>query len=324
MLVSIPTEGPNETALYIFLCQAGQYALAYDYRTYAFSADLETVEDVNNDGVPEIVFAETEFGAGVNSSTTYYLWEWDGRAFVDITAGDLVAYNGSGVITDTDGNGTKEVVLTQGIVGGLAAQNEGGPQRTRTEVWGWNGQTFVLMDSGYTSPEYRFQAMQDGDDASLAGRYDRALAFYQQAILDEKLQGWSSEWFAYYFQGIGGGGDATPFPTPAPDPTERPRIEAYSRYRILLLHIVRGYIPEAKTVYDTLQKKFLAGQVGYGYAEMATKFWNEYNASQNIGTACGRAIAYARAHTNEVLTPLGSQYGWTNRDYAPEDICPFK
>jgi hypothetical protein len=36
-------------------------------------------------------------------------------------------------------------------------------------------------------------------------------------------------------------------------------------------------------------------------------------------------VDYALRHANEVLIPLGSStYGYWNREYRPEDICPFE
>lgn len=76
--------------------------------------------------------------------------------------------------------------------------------------------------------------------------------------------------------------------------------------------------------YVNLQAKFPAGQPGYAYAEMAQAFWEDYQASQDIGQACGKAVAYATAHADS-LTYLGSDYhGLQSHIYKPDDVCPFK
>ena len=93
----------------------------------------------------------------------------------------------------------------------------------------------------------------------------------------------------------------------------------------MLLHVVQGNLHEAQVVYDTLQSKFPKNTIGHPYAELAAIFWEEYQANQNVAAACGNAVDYASAHKDEILTLLGSSfYGFRNRDYAPEDICPFK
>jgi hypothetical protein len=180
--------------------------------------------------------------------------------------------------------------------------------RDLTLVHAWNGAQYIAIDFIIPPPVYRFHAVQDGDDASYFGQYDRALAFYQQAIFDEALEWWSLARYEYEAARHCGGGYLTLPPLPSPDADERPRLEAYSRYRILLLHTVRGYMPEAKVVYDTLQRKFPAERAGHVYAEMASVFWNDYNVSHSIRTACSRAIAYANDHSAAILNPLGAQF----------------
>ena len=151
--------------------------------------------------------------------------------------------------------------------------------------------------------------------------------FYQQAIFDEKLNWWSDARRDYLTalscQSVG----AEVPPAPTPDINERLILSAYSRYRILLLHAVRGYQPEAQTVYDALQEKFPSEVIGHSYAELASVFWNEYLAGNNTGAACVKALQYAVTHEDEVLLPLGGAFykTWDRyNEYKSGDICPFK
>jgi hypothetical protein len=67
-----------------------------------------------------------------------------------------------------------------------------------------------------------------------------------------------------------------------------------------------------------------SGQPGHAYAEMAQAFWDEYQSSRNLGSSCGKAVAYATAHP-DILIYLGSDYhGTQSLWYQPADICPFK
>src|SRR5205823_14407 len=117
---------------------------------------------------------------------------------------------------------------------------------------------------------------------------------------------------------------------PAPDPSEYPSLSAYARYRIMLLYVVRGDLSDAKTVYDTLQAKFPAGQVGHVHTEVATAFWNAYQASHSVAQACTQAIAYAAEHPADVLAYLGrsdySKYPFGDQSliYRAADVCPFQ
>jgi tetratricopeptide (TPR) repeat protein len=189
----------------------------------------------------------------------------------------------------------------------------------------WNGHEFVLNRLELAPPQYRFQAVQDGDRLAMLGDYARALDFYQQAIYDNQLDYWSPERKEQMDAVMQAEYEDNPTPTPpAPDRNEYPSLAAYARFRILLLHLLRGYLTEATTVYNTLLEKFPAGQPGHAFAEISQAFWEEYQVGQDMGLACRKAIDYAAAHP-DILDYLGSYYhGSQSHHYQPEDICPFK
>jgi hypothetical protein len=321
--------------VFVFTCNEGQYQTIFAGDTCCqFIPDQEedegirTIIDMNQDGIDEILLSYIgNIGNHWNLYRSFQILSWNGNQFVDLipeaefTTGISThvadVYNGEGDIEDTNGDGYLELVLSNGIEHYYV---DGGPQRVRTDVWAWNGMAFTLERWEYTPPEYRIHAVWDGDAASLFGDYDAALVFYQQAIFDEQLLGWSqgqswqpvsADWFWQ---------DYTP---PPPDPEERPRLEAYARYRIMLLHVIREYMTEAKIVYDTLQEKFPSGSVGHPYAQLATIFWDEYNQANDVATACDAAVVFAADHEDEILRLLGFTF-YNLGNYEPTDICPFK
>jgi hypothetical protein len=193
-----------------------------------------------------------------------------------------------------------------------------GPQRARQDIWEWTGYEFALDRWEYTEPEFRIHAIWDGDDATRFGHYTEALAFYQQGVFDTELLGWTRGqlWPDREYGST---------PTPTPDPEEDPRLSAYGRYRIMLLHAVQGYQSEAQLVYDTLQEKFPDGTFGSQYAELARVFWEEFSSNGDVKLACAKAVEFAESQSSIILTPLGKQfYGSGQREYTPEDICPFR
>lgn len=157
--------------------------------------------------------------------------------------------------------------------------------------------------------------------------YDRALSMYQDTIFSDKLDWWSEalqlelSWLAF-----NGNSNA---PTPIPQNyAEYFQLSAYARFRILLIHLIRGFDSDAQIVYNNLVAQYPPGNPGYPYVEMATAFWNEYQSSQDIGLACVQAVAYAAAHP-EILSPLGNVdgenwHGIQSLDYEPGDVCPVK
>jgi hypothetical protein len=327
---------PEVEALFVFQCVQGAY-----HDIYAeFIGGLQSMSpgredgfreivDMNGDGVRDIVFSYvSSTSARGYQNREFQIIEWDGTEFIGLIPSDehsmstpssiAYSFDGDGYITDSDEDGTPELAITQGTV---PEYPDSGPQRRRTDFWEWDGYKIAFARWQYDPPTYRFQAVRDGDDATRFGEYEKALTFYQQAIFDVDLLGWSRGQFwpdDWYRREMMGG----PSPTPTPDPVERPRLEAYARYRIMLLHIIQGHLPEATTVYNTLREKFPDGKVGHSYAELAEVFWQAYSENEDIDAACQSATDFASAHAEDILVRLGSDfYGWANRNYAAQDIC---
>jgi hypothetical protein len=190
----------------------------------------------------------------------------------------------------------------------------------------------VLLSSEFSPPNYRYQAVQDGDRAMSRHEYDKALAFYQEAIFNEDLLGWSPAHkerskilheFAWDFDESHKG---TPEPAiPPDDPQEYPNLAAYARFRIMMLHILGEHLPEAQTVYETLREKFPEGKDGHEFTLIAQAFWNEYQLSKGIEGSCTQAISVAEKH-KDILRFLGADYHNSIQDimYESKDLCPFK
>jgi hypothetical protein len=310
--------------LKVYSCSEGAYqeirSTFIGSPLYAEVDGLRAVMDMNGDDLPEIVTSWIDnFGAHGHFTRLFFIDTWNGETFVPLvehrnfydatmTASYATVYNGDGEILDVNEDGIYELVLNNGIAGYY-----GGPQRKRKDIFSWDGHMFTLSRWEYEAPTYRFQAVRDGDDATLFGDFDRALAAYQQAIFDEELFGWRSGYFL----------DLVAPTPPVPDPDERPRLEAYSRYRILLLHAARGYINEVQIVYETLQEKFASHEVGGPYAELAANFWETFQQNGDMAQSCEAAVAYANTQEFELLGYLRSAYGDESFEYDLEDLCPF-
>ena len=301
---------------------------------------IRALLDLNGNGRLEILFSyvdEVEIVDPTRTSYEYFsrqvvqLLEWNGTSFdylsfsadgsapfacrAEVARGDIE-------LVDRDEDGALELVLVSDVI----FHPRSGPQRVRRETWDWREDhlQFTFLDIG--PPVFRFQAVQDADDLVRLGEYDPALTLYQDAIFDPDLLPWSRDrwWPDGYYQGmIHPGGNETPGPIPTPDPDERPRLEAYARYRLIVLHAARGDPYSARIAYDELRERALAGP-GLVYAELAAAFWEPYSSDQQISAGCGAAVEFARANAAEILAPLGAgYYGWANRNYEPMDICPF-
>ena len=78
-------------------------------------------------------------------------------------------------IKDIDQNGTLELILR----GGIETHWDfivHGPHQPFMQIYSWNGEGFVLDDLQIGPPEYRFQAVHNGDLYTLMHEYERAEA----------------------------------------------------------------------------------------------------------------------------------------------------
>ena len=318
-----------------FGCLNGRYEDLFDFAG-DFGTQLADILDLNKNGSPEIILYNIVHYGYVDIS----VFEWDGnkfRSLIDMgrdtptdPAIDWVSATNSHKLIDTNGDGLKEIVIDYDVnqlCGGFGDFCDGTPARRQTTILGWNGRNYVdLKQENYAPPQYRFQAVQDGDWQTCYGNYARALSLYQEAIFNDQLAWWSPEREVYEVRSHASQFDPTPttYPTPTFDSTEYPRLAAYASYRIMLLHIVQGYESDAGTVYKTLQQKFTNDPHGRPYVEMATSFWEAYQSTHKLYDGCAAAIQFATEHP-AILKPLGSNYhGRQSHVYVPVDVCPFR
>ncbi len=338
----IPEISVNSTLKYdVIGCIGGEYVVLLTFTDFPRPAfpEVYEIKDMNLNGILDVVFF-TPVTCGFHACYQTSVLEWHPTGFKFISKSSWQFHSTflsmAGPykleIKDIDSNGTFELILDGGIPF-WDDYRDGLPWRVQTDTYMWDGEAYSLYRTELGPPEHRFQAIQDGDEAMRWNEYDKALAFYQQAIFDEKLKAWSLEQREYEWAIWDARFDPetpTPAPTPALDPAEYPNLAAYARYRIMLLHLQHGYESDAKIVYDTLQQKFPDGQAGHTYAELAATFWSDYQTNHDLKQACTKAIEFAASHKVAVLAYLGNiagggyeyyYHGWQSHDYAPEDIC---
>ena len=99
---------------------------------------------------------------------------------------------------------------------------------------------------------------------------------------------------------------------------------------MLLLHAVMGQAKAAEVDYNLLVHNYPSGKDGFVYAELASAFWQNYQASKNIQSACQQAIQFAGNNEHEVFYYVGNidneenWHGEQSHQYEPEDVCPFQ
>ena len=312
--------------LMIYTCQQGKYVEAFEYLGYyTISLEKAVITDVNRDGVNEIVLQIWEV-QGFVSNNWICILRWNGTEFVDLIVDQEFTIDGiiDWSVIDTDGNGIQEVVVRS------RRDNSGdsklhGPWREEIYTYAWNGDVYFLRPVQFDPPEYRFQAVQDGDRAIRLGDYAAALPFFDQAIEDPKLKGWGysfehnwqrMEMDTEYFNNIP---TQTPLP---PDPIEVPTLKAYAHFRKMAVYIKLGQHDLAQKQYQTLQETYPTEQPGSAYAELAKMYWESYEKGEESTARCRAIRDFVYLHKAEVLEPINVYaYGFQNLGYSPEDFC---
>jgi hypothetical protein len=317
----------------IFGCGEGNFQLLSAFTTDAAQGSkIIDIVDINLNGLPDLIgYYYGCFGFRCPSIEAY---EWNGNEFKSLISVDSECWQKMPApleveIKDLDQNGTKEIILSHN--GKPWPDGFGYPYRGVRRICTWNGETIDALNSEYIQPVYRYQALQDGDSATRAGDFQKALTFYTRVISDNTLEWFTTErnnydFWLYSSEYFPLSGEPTPTVSPSlkTDPAEYPRLAAYAYYRILLLHLVQGQESEATATYTTLVQTFGDDPYAHPYVEMASAFWEAYQSTHKMYDGCAAAIQYAVEHP-EILTPLGSDYhGWQSHTYVPEDVCPFR
>ena len=324
----------NAHSVYIFTCVNGKFQQMLDlpFDTTPFTLGVMSVQDINKNNLPEI-FVKDLACITTNADTcgVLYAVEWDGTKFAplieDQTASYVLTKNRRSVnLQDIDKDGIPELVWVSGIPDPKADQS-GLPWRLETHTYKWDGKHYIAKLVEYSAPVYLFQVVQDGDHYALDGQYDRALMSYRQVLESKNLSWWSRARQDYFLAQVGLGPCAVKDACAIPeiDPTEKHILQAYTSYRIMLTQFMLGQPDQAEATYNKLLVDYKTQTDVSAVFDMTNDFWQEYQASKNIGSACAKAIAFAASTQKPMLSYIGSSYhGAQMQIYTAQDICPFK
>jgi hypothetical protein len=318
-IVLLDPQNANDTPqpgdLYIFGCQEGAYRLLYQagYRPDQGAPVVASADDINGDYINDLVYTIlTCSDQGCSGRTSIMEWNVTLGNFNSLLGNEIVTVQPEVVVSDLDGDGYSEVSITSGIIPFPSA----GPQRKITGIYKWDGMLYGLVQIKKTAAQYRIHVIYDGDDALAARDYSQAAELYKQAYTDEKLQAWQY-------------------------PNEPQYLSAFARYRLMLAYTLKNNLDKAQAVHDELVTQYAAPpldvvpegsptptpvpyaglQPGIEFATMADLFWQNFALNRDISRACSLVINYARSNSR-VLDVLNS-FGYANRQYRPEDMCPF-
>lgn len=287
---------PAPGQMLVFGCGQDDYRLLYasDYGPGFGVPTLLYAGDINANSGPEVVYFQERCQSGACVKAAQVLsWSQPNDGFIALNVDTVGSADGRFSIADLDGDAVQELMI-QG--GGISTDINAGPPRSLTTIWDWNGQNYVRASTRLDAPLYRIHMVHDADNALVSGNPQDALRFYQEALDNPRLGSWQV-------------------------PNEPELLRAYVLFKVIVAYAYLDEDMAALDAHTVLLRENPLGAPGYPYARVGDAFWQAFQSTRNMHTAC-IAAADAIASNPQAALFLNS-YGPANRSYQIPDICPF-
>jgi LysM repeat protein len=260
----------------------------------AADVELLALEDVNDDGHPDIVWSDTTCSASACFSTVHVSSYVDGdfRSWVN---GSTTMASAAIRLEDVMPQGSGQELLIQGgVIGAVAA----GPQRPVETTWAsLAGGPYVLVQQRYAPSFCLYHHILEADTAMRSGAHDgyaAASAAYRAAADDPRL-------VACWIR-----------------PNEVEELRAYALYRLAVAHAYAGDRAAADTAVEELGSSYPDDPL----AKLARLWWLSYRATRDDAAACAVATTFAvrQPGTWQRL----ADYGFANPGFTAETLCPLE
>lgn len=262
---------------------------------------IVAAEDVNANGNGELVYTSSICGAHTCTLNVFVI-TGDTNGYRDLTppvhdgverTSGIAMPTADVALEDRDGDGAQEIVLHGGTIGSVGA----GVQRTRTEVYAWNGSAYALTDTAFDESTLRYFTVVDGDTAFAAGDYENGVRKYREALERDDLE--DVEYFG-----------------------SREELLAYATFRLGLSYLLLDDTAQASQHIEATIATYPASQIG----RAAVEFRNAINLtgagdSGDLGAGCAAATASLNSAPDRFQTAWN--YGYANPTIEPADVCPF-
>jgi hypothetical protein len=246
--------------------------------------------DFLGDGGGELAYVTETCGASTCTQAVH-VERGTATGYVSIAPADgiTIATATSMKVEDTNGDGTKEIVLTGGELGSVGA----GPQRPHTDVWSWNGSVYALTSTSPAASRYLYHAVKDADGLFAAGKYVDAETAYVAAVGNNDLQ-------VFY-----------------DDRNERAELEAYALFRAGVSELMAGGDRNTADGYFTRANAY-AGTLNH---QLAGSFEAAYAAKGEVSVGCSAAREDVQANLSEYAAFW--DFGYGNPAFDANAVCPF-
>ena len=289
VVVSITTPDEGGT-LIILACLDGRYLSVYRESLGGDAPALTRIEDMNADGKTDLLFISRNCLSGECLVITQLAGWSTERAHVVNLLENALESDDQLRIEDVDQDRVNELILQ--FTNDGDAQT--GPLDTGFTVYDWDGFTYTSALTQLDPPRYLIQVIFQADESFDRGNYAEASALYAAALTSTSLEPWQPD-------------DLTVLPP-------------YALYRLLLAYAALED-PRLADTQQVILSTYADPATQPVYATLALTFWNAYQITNNLHSACIEVQSIMAARP-EALTLL-NRYGDRSPVYDAQSVCPL-
>lgn len=286
--------------------QFGQASIEVEENFFPSPTILEDM-DFTGDEVVDLLFKLTNCGANTCYDEYHIVSYQDSDTPRDVIR--TTGYNYEGQIVDDlpfasmsyseayFGDDSGDSITDLQLIGGTQGSVGAGPQRSRSETYGWDGENVVLLLTEYEDSPFRYFKLVDANMAFDGEDYPTARTLYEEVINREDLE------------------DLGPF---ADGSDERGAMTRYATFRLILLDLIANDIAAAQTRSETFLFEYPEDTVAIAAREMVLA----YIESTALESACEVVNLRVTGIEPDPVAPL-DYMGYANPELGAETLCPF-
>lgn len=286
--------------------QFGQASIEVEENFFPSPTILEEW-DFTGDTVVDLLFKLTNCGANTCYDEYHIVSYQDSNTPRDVIR--TTGYNYEGEIVDDlpfagmsyseayFGDDSGDSIVDLQLVGGTQGSVGAGPQRSRSETYGWNGENVVLLLTEYEDSPYRYFKLVDANMAFTAEDYPTARTLYDEVITRDDLEDLG------YFADL---------------EDERGAMTRYALYRLVLLDILDEDFIGAQTRAEQMVADYPNDSIATGALATVMTFAQ----TSSLPEACVTFTASVEGIEPDPVAPL-DYMGYANPELGAETLCPF-
>jgi len=260
---------------------------------------LLKVVNLNKSRYPQIVFSE-QHCSNLSCTSAVRVLSWYGNKWYDLTPAVPEMENVKRVgFENRDNDGSLVLVIS----GGVTEAADAGPQRRRTEIYRYDATStaFRLSETTFEASNYLYFRILDGNEALARQHYDDAIAYYIDAVYNDKLKLWATE------QGNSFDGQQS----------ERTALVAFGRFRLGIAYLLKGERQKASDIFNVALNRDGDYKL---WTQAFIAPYQDHSVTATVAEGCASALKLSQQRP-DLIQPL-NKFGYANPLFKPEDICP--